>query len=375
MVELRETDDMAKIFKRGNTYYGRVTYRGREYRRSLETTVARVAQQRMVQFVSDVKDGKWGQAARRKFEEAVEKFIATHMPRLKLSSAKRYTVSLLNLHDHFTRKYLDEITSASMIAFETARRADGVTDSTIRRDLACLSAVFSCAQEHEWVKENPVTAYLKKAKRRGLTEGDPRNRFLSPDEEARLFGLIAEKRAKAKGNRDIHGWRMQEAAFAFTIDTGLRDEEVFGLEWKNLDLEARQVTVPARRAKSGHMRQVPLLARSVALLAALPRSKHSQIVFWHRRGQRYSQMYTPLRRLCEELDIEPCSFHDLRRTCGVRLLREHRMNMGEVSQWLGHSSILVTERVYAFLSIDELHRAVQATEARLAFRPNVGSVV
>jgi hypothetical protein len=49
------------------------------------------------------------------------------------------------------------------------------------------------------------------------------------------------------------------------------------------------------------------------------------------------------------------------------------MNMAEVSQWLGHSSVRITERVYAFLSVDQLHRAVQATEARLAYRPSLGS--
>lgn len=364
---------MAKIFKRGKVYYGRVTYRGREFKKSLETTVARIARERLVRFVADVKDGKWGDPVKRTYDEAVDKFIETHLPRLKFNSAKRYTVSLLNLHDHFTRKSLGEITSVALVGFETARRTGGVSDGTIRRDLACLSAVFSCAQEHEWIAQNPVTAYLKRARKRGLTESDPRHRFLSLEEEARLFARIAEKRYAAKGNRDRHGWQMQEAAFAFTIDTGLRDEEVFNLEWKHVDLDARQVTVPARRAKSGHMRQVPLLQRSLDLLAALPRSRHSDLVFWCREGQRYSQMYVPLRRLCDGLKIERCSFQDLRRTCGCRLLREHRMKMAEVSQWLGHSSIRVTERVYAFLSVDELHRAVQATEARLAYRPRMGS--
>ena len=252
-----------------------------------------------------------------------------------------------------------------------ARRCDGVTDSTIRRDLTCLPAIFSCAEEWEWVSGNPVAAYLRKAKRRGFTEAEPKSRFLSHSEEARLFALIAKKRLTAIGNRDVHAWQMQEAAFAFAIDTGLREEEMFTLEWRNVDLDARQVTVRAESAKSGRMRQIPIFKRSAQLLTALPRSPHSQFVFWNRDGKRYSQMYAPLQRLCAVLDLEHCSFHDLRRTCGCRLLRDNQMSMEEVSRWLGHSSIKVTEKVYAFLSVDELHRAMHASEARMKSKHKV----
>lgn len=39
--------------------------------------------------------------------------------------------------------------------------------------------------------------------------------------------------------------------------------------------------------------------------------------------------------------------------------------MEEVSNWLGHSSVKVTERHYAFLGIEHLHEAVQRSEARV----------
>lgn len=39
--------------------------------------------------------------------------------------------------------------------------------------------------------------------------------------------------------------------------------------------------------------------------------------------------------------------------------------MEEVSKWLGHSSIFVTERHYAFLTVDNLHEAVGTAESEL----------
>ena len=56
--------------------------------------------------------------------------------------------------------------------------------------------------------------------------------------------------------------------------------------------------------------------------------------------------------------LKALRWHDLRRTCGCRLLQDHAMSMEGVKEWLGHSTVVVTERTYAFLEIEHLHRAV-----------------
>lgn len=349
---------MAKIYKRGKVWWGRVAYRGKDCRKSLETASASVARQRLLTFVADVKAGKWNDGRRRKFEDAANKFIDEHFPRIKPNTAKRYRVSLMNLHDHLDVVFLDEIDSAVLSDFEVARRKQGVTDTTIRRDLMCLSSLFSCAQEWLWADANPISTFIRRAKKRGLDEAPPRTRFLSHDEETAIFDYIAGKRSSVKGNRDTHAWLMCEAAIACAIDTGLRSDEQFGLELPHLDLKAREVTVSQQRAKSSRLRTVPLFDRTHALLAALPRSGHTKHVFWRTDGRRYRRMYHQLQGIIEDLGIEHVEWHDLRRTCGVRLLRDHHMSIERVSLWLGHSNINITERTYAFLSVDDLHKAV-----------------
>jgi integrase/recombinase XerD len=51
-------------------------------------------------------------------------------------------------------------------------------------------------------------------------------------------------------------------------------------------------------------------------------------------------------------------WHDLRRTCGCRLLQDKGFTMVQVSKWLGHASVRVTEKHYAFLYVDDLERAL-----------------
>jgi integrase len=349
---------MAKPYKRGEIYWGRVSFRGKDIRKSLETTSLRVANERLLTFITQVRAGKWADSKRRKFEDAANRFIDEHFPRIRPNSRKRYRVSLMNLQDHLSVLYLDEIDSATLNDFEVARRKQGVTDSTIRRDLMCLSSMFRCARVWKWASENPAAEYLSEAKKRGMTEAPPRDRFLSHAEEDELFGHIADMRKKVKGHRDTHGWQMQEAVFAFAVDTGLRAEETFSLTWPQVDLDANQVRVTKEVAKGKRARIVPIFLRSHALLSKLPRSEHSKFVFWHRDGKRYRHMYVQLMRICEKVGIEDFEFHDLRRTCGVRLIRDHGFSLERVSLWLGHNNINITEKVYAFLSIDDLHKAV-----------------
>jgi integrase len=59
-------------------------------------------------------------------------------------------------------------------------------------------------------------------------------------------------------------------------------------------------------------------------------------------------------------------FQHLRHTCGCHLLQgtwtPRPLTMAEVSRWLGHSSIKVTERHYAALTSNNLHNAVDGSQ-------------
>src|SRR5581483_6543371 len=81
---------------------------------------------------------------------------------------------------------------------------------------------------------------------------------------------------------------------------------------------------------------------------------------------RYATLDKGLRAACRRAGVKDVRWHDLRRTCGCRLLQDHRMSMEEVSAWLGHSSIAVTEKIYAFLEIDHLERGVAESLERIA---------
>ena len=335
---------MASVYKPKGTRYwwGRIQRDGRPRRKSLRTTSRAVADKRLREWAEELDALGWGDKPARTYDEAMLHFLTTHVPTLKPQSARRYRTSAKMMHRHFKGVLLHKVERSAMAGFESARRAEGASPPTIRRDLACLSSMFETVIV-DWDLEipNPVPAFLKKRKRRGLKESPPRTRYLSAEEELALLA----------GARDDL-WPL----ITFAIDTGLRLEEQLSLEWKQVSVPRREVRVTV--TKTGIARTVPLLPRALDVLHKQVRYFNSPYVFTKSDGTRYGKRTRGLAGAARRAGISDLKWHDLRRTCGCRLLQVHGLSMEQVSKWLGHKSVAQTERAYAFLEVDQLHEAI-----------------
>lgn len=331
---------MAGIYKRGKTWWGRAQRDNREFRRSLKTTDKGIAEKRLRQWLAELEGVSWGDKPSRTLEQLCERFIKEHLPILKPASARRYGVSIVNLFEVMgPNTAITEIGRAKMTEFETARRSAGVKAPTVRRDLACLSSMMGCAVDWEWIEVNPVPAQMRQRRRKGLKESPPRTRYLTHAEEERLL---------LNATPDVR------RAIIFAIDTGLRREEQFGLTWERVDLARGRFILTRDLTKSRQPREVPFIGRSAQILAQMPRHIRCAYVFWHEDGIRYQTMNKGLKAAARRAGIKDLNWHDLRRTFGCRRLQDDRMRMEQVSMLLGHHSVTVTEKSYAFLTLDQI---------------------
>jgi integrase/recombinase XerD len=348
--------------KRGRIWWYRFQKNGSHFEGSLDTENLGVAQERVRRKLEELRASKWGEKPRRSFNEAAEEFGKRHFKKLAPASRQRYVVSIANLLVDFDKVYLDDIGSAKLLKFEERRREQGATNSTIRRDFACLSVIFSKAQAWEWITfNNPVKAFLSDA---GLKENPARDRYLSAEEEAEITPHMPPKAAKG---------------LLFAIETGLRKEEQFGVLWTAVDFPRRRLLVRAETAKGEKSRWVPLLPRVYDILKQMHAEATGPYIFTTYEGKPYSKRspyyYEALQKAVHKANkaraakgrppMAHVEWHDLRRTCGCRLLQDRGFSMEEVSGWLGHSSVKVTERHYAFLRIEHLQEAVERSEARV----------
>jgi integrase len=194
----------------------------------------------------------------------------------------------------------------------------------------------------------------------------------------------------ARGNR-------LEALYVLAVTTGMRQGELLGLGWEDVDLEGRVVRV--RRtltlAKGGpwltepktpkSRRQIRVTSGTVEVLgrhrvrqeversASGDRWDDRDLVFRTRRG-------TPIRRdnlhdkhwkpLLRRAGLPDIRFHDLRHTCAT-LLFTKGVHPKIVSEMLGHSSISLTLDTYSHVipSLGEV--AANAMEETLGDDPGV----
>lgn len=167
----------------------------------------------------------------------------------------------------------------------------------------------------------------------------------------------------------------QRAIYTVAIFAGLRAGEMWALRWRDVVLDERRPELVIRCSndgptKSGKVRHVPLLAPAREALEtwrALAPGIGDALVFPGDDGDQHAEGFDAgwdrVRALLE-LDRR-VRLHDLRHTCASHLVQGswgRAWRLEEVREYLGHSSIRVSER-YAHLAPGGLHDVARATTA------------
>ncbi len=255
--------------------------------------------------------------------------------------------------------------------------------SVIRQALVLVRQAFQSALDEELIDENPARE-MRPGKRPASTEDG--FTFLTLPEIERVLALPMPP--------------VTRALITVAIYSGLRQGELAGLRWADVELEGDRPQVTVRYSfngptKNGKVRRVPLLTPALdALKAWQPLCpKHIDgVVFPTVTGERrrkgddagWSDQHlrrdpttgVPAKRpgwkTLAGLDRR-VRFHDLRHTTASHLVMGswgRAWTLSEVRDMLGHSAIAVTER-YSHLSPGHLHRA--AAETPFGVVPGTGA--
>lgn len=187
-----------------------------------------------------------------------------------------------------------------------------------------------------------------------------------------------------------------EALYVVAITTGMRQGELLGLRWQDVDLDAGRLTV--RHTLRVGMRELsePKTERARRTLrlgadsvTVLREHRRRQLEERLAAGRRWidsdfvfaTSIGTPLdshnvthafQRILARAGLPHQRFHDLRHACATLLLEDGE-ELGVVSRILGHSQIATTADVYAHLTPAMLERSAARMDAILAPRPEAAS--
>jgi len=311
------------------------------------------------------------------FEKAVEKYFDLHVPTLKPGTQKEYAVAFVVLLEYFSGREVGDIKRADLLEFEkhlrervvkphNKKNADesktalkNISTARQRNYLSYLSSLLTFCIEQEMLDANIMAGYLRMRSKSGLRRGEPRTRYASHDEEDRLLKSAREYQFSEDGRQTCKIWD----AIAVAFDTGMRDTEqkFFHRDWIQGDV----IAIPAKikvgevevvLTKSGKGRSIPIMPRVRTVLAAGRWHPKTGYWFWHDEdGEPYDNWRKAYAWVKREAKIKPhLSWHDLRRTYGCRRLQDDGLSMEEVKELLGHSSVAVTEKHYAFLNVNRI---------------------
>jgi integrase len=162
----------------------------------------------------------------------------------------------------------------------------------------------------------------------------------------------------------VQGDRL-EALYVTALGTGLRQGELLGLRWQDIDLERRELSVrhtlqrgtrTLAEPKTERARRTLRLPRQVAAALSAHRARQSVVslaglIFTTEKGTALDTRNATraLQRHLQRLGLPHQRFHDLRHAFAT-LMIESGEDLGAVSRILGHADFGTTADVYAHLT-------------------------
>jgi len=144
-----------------------------------------------------------------------------------------------------------------------------------------------------------------------------------------------------------------------SLNTGLRQGELFNLKWENINFDRAVLTVTADTAKSGKTRHVPINSATLEILKNWRNQMTgTDLVFASKTtGEIFNNVKKSWASLLKSAGIENFRWHDMRHHFASRLVMAG-VDLNTVRELLGHSDLKMTLR-YAHLAPEHKANAVE----------------
>jgi integrase len=230
----------------------------------------------------------------------------------------------------------------------------GLSKRTVAHTMAMVASIVRHAWKRGYIAANPAAKFdIVQFPERSF------NWIRTRAEIERLLGAVT----------DPH-----RTMFALLVMTGLRRNEALYLEWVDVDLEQRLICVqrgPHGMPKGKRLRYVPI---GDALLPVLKRWRLRSgdvagLLFPGKGGRVRAEPAVSrlFKRALTRVGIDKAiRLHDLRHTYASHFMRDGG-DVFRLSKYLGHASVLITERIYAHLAPDDYSKDWGRVAVRVQF--------
>ena len=361
---------------------GKITgYRGSYFtadgrRRYVSAKTKTEARRALRQVMADADRGLVFDADNLKVAEYLDRWLSDSVAdTVKATTFERYEqITRLHLKPALGRTKLKALTPAHVRGLYREKLEAGYSARTVRYVHTTL---------HKALKQAVMDGLIPRNATEAVKPPQPSRKEMHPltPEQAKLLLQTAHE----AGDR-------LEALHVLAIHAGLRQGELLGLKWDDVDLEDGSLQV--RRTLSvtksglvftspkttGSRRSVKLTGKAIEALRSHLERQLAEIdrvgSLWSENGLIFaSETGEPLNRhhltrrsfkpLLKRAGLPEIRFHDLRHTCATLLLTRN-VNPKIVSEMLGHSSIAITLDTYSHVLPNMRDQAAAAMEEALS---------
>lgn len=283
------------------------------------------------------------------FSNVARSWLEYKKPNLRESTYIQYQGHVDNhLNPFFGKAKISRIDFDSIEKYIFCSHKTGTNPATLNKTLITLGSILKYAVKKKYINANPIHEVEKQ---KAVSSVTGKINFLTPDEINSLFE-----------NTDAPKFK---TLFMMAVLTGMRQGELLGLKWDDIDFGANQAHVK-RTFNYGkfHEPKTPASYRSIDLSPALMHelkkwkmarppnvldlvfpSENGKAIDYHNMVKRY---FHPALRKAR---VKRVRFHDLRHTYAT-LLIDQGEHPKYIQSQMGHSSIKVTLDTYGHLMKD-----------------------
>jgi len=260
----------------------------------------------------------------------VDLFLQAKDHEIRSSTVQRYRYGLNYVLDilgndytinSITQSDIDKIISSTQESrFKPTRDNTGLSSASTNTVLRHLRALLNWAYDRDMIDKVPRVKQLKTQKQA--------IRWLSHDEVTSILENSPEVIA------DL---------VRLYILTGARRSELLHTTWRDIDLKKKRIQLGD--VKSKRQEYLYLSDEAIRILQKYAKEKPRPFKFTQ------DQLRHRYQKCCDAAKVDS-TIHDLRRTCGARLI-EKGVDIFRVSKFLRHSSVKVTQEHYVDLLPDD----------------------
>lgn len=283
----------------------------------------------------------------------------------------------VHITPHIGGRKITDISTADVEALGRSLLKSGLAPKSIRNILGFLHGVFEHAIDRGWLKDNPV----RRAEKPPRVRSNPDIQFLDISELNAVIRAVPDevvirKPAPTRRGRrgpapppspDVLGPVLRVLILAAAM-TGLRQSELLGLRWRDVDWAAQRIRVRNTFVRGEHStdgkshlstrRSVPMADRLAGELDRWSKRTEyradDELVFAHpQTGSPLdrSKVSKRFKAACRDARVREIKFHDLRHTFATRLAASGQP-IRTIQEFLGHADSKTTQ-IYAHYAPSE----------------------